>query len=757
MALSARIRLTVFLALLGLQAASSVASDLACPGPFHDWPRPNKLLVIQAEADDKYWLTTLAALQGLVNRQAPKGQIVWLDLIDCRFPPCSPHGQWLDYYQQKAPIEVVTVSQEKLLQLAQQEVGVKYYIIFDPETARGENIDAGRTCTINLACTLSGIFGNAVPVHPDQVDRLRTWGYELLPDSFLGNLGAGAAKLRRPNAFDLREQWKSAHPDSPWKTRQDAYRWTIDTLIPLTAREAVALIHDFEARPTELPGHDFEPWLYDYSVGAGYFHFFFEPSTAPPNPLNLTPYDRSLFAEVLQKRGPLTMVRGWHGDEGDYIRLLSENRCYNGGMAWMPNLSVHAALSPYFQIPKLPVSKGPALDAGPIYLTFTFTDGDQAGVLYKHFSGASGSSSLWNDPARGKFPINWTMNALLADAGRGIVNYFFETASPNDTFVADLPAGYAWFDNTRFGDSLAGYLDLANCYLAGTGLRVADFICPVEGFVPISDQTLNDRLLHLNQAEAIREGYGGGSGYQGIYWPEEYPLVPYIRNMFLAGGTGYAGEPVTVEEIARQIDEWTHEPVGAVARPLFVHVTWVNWFTSPSDMAKCLDLLEETRPGEYKLVKMDQFVALAKEAKLKCVYPIAFRPRPNGQSWEEAPYLWENHGSKTNSRDDPPPIWRKTTGSYGENFVTYKFNVYPARRARIKVDISGTNYAMDISPDNKSWAGRVISGSGERKTVSADVSQYLNLSRCFYVRFTGETTIWQVEVEYGSRAFRRRR
>ncbi|RPI21780.1 MAG: hypothetical protein EHM61_23925, partial [Acidobacteria bacterium] len=718
------------------------------------WPLPTTLLVAEADADDPHWVTTLAALQGLVNRKAPKGQMVWLDLLDCRFPPCSPHGQWLEYYRQKTPIQVTRVSSERLLQIAREEAGINYYIVFDPETARGKNIDAGRTCTINIACTVSGLVGNAIPVHPDDVSRLRQLGYQLLPDSFLTKLGAGAAVLRRPDAFDLREQWTSAHSDSPWKTRQDAYEWAINSLLPLTGREAVALVHDLEARPTEAPGHNFEPWLYDYSVGAGYFHFFFEPSPTPANPLNLTPYDRLLFAQLLQKRGPLTMVRGWHGDEGDYIRLLSEKRCFNGGMAWMPNLSVHGALSPYFQLDKRPRPSSPPLEA-KIYLTFTFTDGDQAGVLYRNFWGSNGGGSLWADPVRGKFPINWTLNALLFEAARGIVRYFFDEASPNDTFVADLPAGYAWFDEKRFGDSLPAYLEMANCYLGATGLRVADFTCPMEGFIPIADSTLTSRLRYLTHADAIREGYGGGGGYQGVYWPEGYPLVPYIRTMFLAGGGGYGGETVSVEQIARQIEEWTHAPTGAVARPLFVHLTWVNWFTSPSDMAKCLELLEHAHPGEYKLVTMDQFVSLTKEAKQRGLFPISFRPRPNGQSWEEAPYLWEDHGSKTNTRDDPPPIWRKTTGGYGQNFVTYKFNVYPSRRARVKVEISGSDFNMDASPDNKTWTGRVIRGSGDRQSLSADVSRWVNPNGCFYVRFTGETVIWGAQVEYGAKPRKR--
>jgi len=421
----------------------------------------------------------------------------------------------------------------------------------------------------------------------------------------------------------------------------------------------------------------------------------------------------------------------------------------------MPNLSVHAAVSPRFTLDHKPTripGEAVSLDKEVVYLTFSFTDGDQAGVLYRDFWGSGGGGSLWTEPERGSIPINWTMNALLYDLGRGIIDRFFREASAKDWFVADLPAGYAWFTSEHFGDSLPDYLTTANCYIARAGLQEANFMPPGGVFSPISDSTVATRVNLLTEVSAIREGYDGGSGYQGIYWPEERPLLPYIRNTYAAGIGGYSGQASTPEVVARKIEDLTQPPTGQGARPLFLHLTWVNWFTKPADMVACMDLLGDKYGDEYRLVRMDEFVDLAKRAKLSCDYPMTFRPGLNGESGEEAPYLWENHGSTTNSKFDPPPRWRQTTGAPEENWVTYKFNVHPIRRARLEVELEGAAFRVDVSPDNVAWTNGLISGSGGRQERVVDVSQFLNANGCFYVRFTGGAKIWNVTVVYGRRS-----
>jgi len=344
---------------------------------------------------------------------------------------------------------------------------------------------------------------------------------------------------------------------------------------------------------------------------------------------------------------------------------------------------------------------------------------------------------LWEDPARGQIPINWTMSGLMHDYGRGIMRWFFDQASPRDYFTADLPVGYAWFTHELFGDLLSQYEIFADSYLAKSGMPVADFLPGYGTFPLISDPTVETHVKGLTQAIAIREGYSGGTFYQGIHWPEARPLLPYIRNTYCAGYT-------MERESGRQIAEKITAMVQRIPwRPLFMHLTWSNWAETPGDMLDCIRALEKDYPGRFELVGMPEFIALAQKAKLTGQYPMEFYPHHLGQFGLEGPYLWEDQGSTTSERLDYPS-WRATTGA---NYVVYKFNVAPAQEAMITLDLEGADYRVDVSSGGQTWIKDLISGSSQSKvTRTAVLTPYLNASGSVCLRITGETKLWHVVV-----------
>ena len=59
------------------------------------------------------------------------------------------------------------------------------------------------------------------------------------------------------------------------------------------------------------------------------------------------------------------------------------------------------------------------------------SDYDSATPLYDFLP------KYWNDPARGKIPLAWGINPSLLETYPDLIAYFYETASPADTFTSD--------------------------------------------------------------------------------------------------------------------------------------------------------------------------------------------------------------------------------------------------------------------------------------------------------------------------------
>ena len=742
-------RIFVFLLSGILVLSCSAAADNFPTGNWKElnkklpsWPAPKTLRVVRENTGNNYLQLTIVALQGLVNRQAPDGNMVYLEM------DMFPDRDWRKYYKSRLDLKVVRTSVGKLLDWARANAKIQHYIVIDPYKSK-ENIDKGHTCTINIACTISGIVGNAVPVHPDYIPMLRAHGYTLLPDSNRSALGPKGNELSTPGAFDLRNQWESSNPNAPWGSRRDAYRWALDTLLPLCDHHAITINGGNEIIYEEphLPEY-FAPWINDYSIGTRGFHYYFDPNSNPPQEeegfINWTDYDRDLYNELLDRVGPFTMVRGWHLNEDEHMPLVSQRRCMHAGSVQMANASVHRAVSPLFEGPFEQRSADPGqvnLDADKVYLTFTFTDGDQFAVVYwfyQHWNEQGQPVRLWDDPARGKIPINWTMNGLMHDFGRGILRWFYDNASEYDYFTADLPVGYAFFCEYFFGGKLKKYHSFADAYINRTGMNIASF---VDSFLHINDPTVEMRVRDLTRATAIREGYCGGIDYQGIHWSDADPLKPYIRNTYAAGVTDFRTQ--SGREVAGIIREMADRLPW---RPLFMHITWMNWAQTPNDMYDCIKYLEKKCPGQYELVTLPQFAALAKEAKRTGQYPLEFYPH-HGWHWgQEAPYLWADAGSTSSREGKRKNTWR---ASSGDNFFVYKFNVAPSKKASVTVTISGKAYRMDASKNNETWEMAVISGKSRKKQkVTADLTPFINAKGSFYLRFAGETRLWHLAIDY---------
>jgi hypothetical protein len=299
-----------------------------------------------------------------------------------------PDADWRKYYASKLNLNVVQTDLLSLLDWVRQNTDIRYYIIVDPYSPH-RDIDHNRACTINLASTLADIVGNAIPTRPDNASVLEAHGFTLLPDAYCDSLGSGGRKLRRPDAFDLRNQWTSAHGDAPWDSRQQAYKWALDVLLPLTDHRSITLNYGLESSWKTNDPETFDYLINDYPIANRQFIFYLNPAKNFAESVDKSSYDFKFYRRLLEESGPMTMVRGWHWDEFSNLGLISKMRCYNFGSKEQANSSVHAALSSLFTEPlqqRLVKPDDVTLDDNKIYLTFTVTDGDQPGVVYRGWS-----------------------------------------------------------------------------------------------------------------------------------------------------------------------------------------------------------------------------------------------------------------------------------------------------------------------------------------------------------------------------------
>ena len=164
-------------------------------------------------------------------------------------------------------------------------------------------------------------------------------------------------------------------------------------------------------------------------------------------------------------------------------------------------------------------------------------------------------------------------------------------------------------------------------------------------------------------------------------------------------------------------------------------------------MKTCLNRLQDSYPGQYELVGMPEFIALAQKAKLTGKYPLEFYPHRGGENGLEGPYLWQQKNTTTGGKEERQHPWRGTTGT---GFFTYKFNVAPARQASLNVDLSGDNFRVDVSGDNLTWTMGLIQGSSSQSvTKTANLTPYLNARGSVYLRFSGDVRVYHVKVNYG--------
>jgi hypothetical protein len=367
----------------------------------------------------------VACLQGIINRTAPDLYVLartnsrpqfWLDLL-------SKDGRWLQGRARKTIPDL-----NALAKLAGKRV--KGAIIWDPSVP----------ASLNVGTTMAGVR-DAIVLSPELADRY-------------------LAKWRLPVLNDFRGQFTGAETGS---RKNDAYRWAIREFLAtgLCSSHRLCLFEDsFSTRARGDIGYvDTRDW----AVSNRAFVFDLSPwGDEPPGDepgqrlgLDLESYNM-ILAETLhqaagkhmteltgffafEKYSELPTHRSIHKDvptEWESVWLMSPYNCYQNTISSdCFNQSFHSQ-APRHPLKQVHPRELPALEKKS-YICILMADYDSATPLYDTLP------SLWRDAERGTIPLAWGINPSLLETYPDLIAYFYETASPADTFTSDASAaGY---------------------------------------------------------------------------------------------------------------------------------------------------------------------------------------------------------------------------------------------------------------------------------------------------------------------------
>lgn len=323
----------------------------------------------------------LVSLQGLANRTEPRLYIVH-----------PPEYQWeitgplFEFYQRKHRVNFTELktADEALSLFARYAKG---YVVWDPKIG----------ATMNVAFTIAGLEDAVIVTEP---------------------LIALVEKHGLKRIDDLRGRYDGQKDAQIYGDAYTRY-WA------RCSKEKIMLMGG-HAGAVRMPG------MADWGVRERMF--FHDLSANPAHPEEV-----ALNRRLLREMNPGGFVFGWHSyakdTEEQYTTLLSMYGLKMEGLHNLPNLSFNCqfTFTPGFKFTNNHrVARDAKLTAEKkVYLTFVQSDSIGIGV--------------WTKPGRGKLPFGWQVTMNWTKFSPAALEYFHESATPNDYFIGGLSGpGYMY-------------------------------------------------------------------------------------------------------------------------------------------------------------------------------------------------------------------------------------------------------------------------------------------------------------------------
>jgi hypothetical protein len=504
------------------------------------------LLDLEPLSSDEQLAATVLA--GLINRDPSRGPMVYL-------LGNQEEGRetWLGELRLEHLNRVPHSNLESVVHRYRSDVGG--LVVYDPALPD----------SINVAVTLCGLEG-CIPASPELAERL-------------------ASRVPLPIHTDLRGRFSS---------RLDAYAWQFIELWPRCSHRLLVGIPPAKGNPPTPYGG----LLHDFAAAEQALVFWLDPEL---------PGERSLLEAIFSAVPPCTPYLGWFPQDvaGEFsgTELASAHGVYVVAADYCANLSLLSA-SRRAEGPDLGVSTGDpsppggddssAVTASPlslekkIYVTFTFSEGDNLQYMQHRMR------RLWDDPARGQVPLNWSVSPCALDFAPALLDFYLGSRTAEDCLIA--------------GPSGAGY-----CYPNAW---------PVTELRTFTRQTANAmRRLGLELVWVLNRTAGKSvtltSEVARAYQEDISPLgmllnyEPQAETVVLEEGlpqavtAGVSSRDEALRVLAFAALLWDE------SAPLFISLGVLAWSMTPSDVAAVVGRLGES---PYQVVRGDDFFRLVRQA-----------------------------------------------------------------------------------------------------------------------------------------------
>lgn len=318
------------------------------------------------------------------------------------------------------------------------------------------------------------------------------------------------------------------------------------------------------------------------------------------------PEQKALFEKILSATEPGSPYLGWFSNDvqGEFssVEITSNHSVYVLAADWFSNMTVFSGTK--VKPVEAAEAARPKLE-NKIYVTYTFSEGDN--LQYNQHR----MRILWDDPNRGKVPINWTSSPLLYDGAPAILNYYRKTATKNDLLIAG-PSGAGYFYPNAWPDAtFPDFLKRTDTYLKKTGMTIPYVLNRVANEnVPLSDFKAA-AYQNLYKAPGLFLSWENRSGVQIHNGLPESTIH----------GVGSAQDAKNVLADAKA--KWDGKS------PAFVSLGLLAWSMTPTDAVS----ITESLGPEYQVVPADQYFSLIRTAY--DLPPIPQSQQDNNENGEE--------------------------------------------------------------------------------------------------------------------------
>lgn len=300
------------------------------------------------------------------------------------------------------------------------------------------------------------------------------------------------------------------------------------------------------------------------------------------------PEEKALFEKIMSDVKPGTPYLGWFSNDaqGEFnsVEITSSHSIPVIAADWFNNMTVFSGTK--VKPAKQKAVKVPKLQ-NKIYVTYTFSEGDN--FQYNQHR----MRILWDDPARGEVPINWSSSPLLYDGAPAILNYYQKTATKNDLLIAG-PSGAGYFYPNAWPEtSFQKFLKQSYSYLKKSGMTIPYVLNRTAGQnIPLSDSKAADYQKYYKSS--------------GLFLSYEDESHVSIQNGTLPVSTIHGIS--TVKDGKKLLADAKANWDGK--SPLFISIGLLAWNMTPSDVVSITDSLDQ----DYQIVRADQYFSLIREA-----------------------------------------------------------------------------------------------------------------------------------------------